>query len=233
MKKITFLIITVFFGIKLFAFNSDSMKFKMSVRIGISDYQYGTSRKNDFALSQHRVVLYSTANPFAGFSYITENIFKNSCCDFFRVEVSASANRTKLITHFPIEQQPSVNGKPTFVYSNLALYYGWKIKERWRIAPFISFHYRTMDFIKDSDKSAISDFGIYDEKIGFTNNIKRTDFSLGGSFLFKITPHIFLQADLSYGFSPQIILPRLPKIYQAYPQLTAGYIFNNTHKQKS
>lgn len=227
MKKFIILILLIILSFQGFTEVNDSLKFKISIRVGVSYNQFGRTRNNFNKLSYHRSIIFNTFNPFLGFSYIHNNIFKNSCCDFARVEFSVSANRTNLKTHFPLEKNPTVSGRPTFIYSTLSLFYGWKIKARWRLSPFLSVHYRSFDFIKESDKSAITDFGIYNEDVGFTNNIKKADLSLGGSVTFKVNPQLYLQADLSYGFLPQITLNDLPKIYQAYSSLTAGYIFKH------
>ncbi len=235
MRKISFLLIIWLSASYSFSNSIDSMNLKYSIRAGASYHQfspYGTSQI--YKLMRYRLPSIATINPMIGISTIKTNIFKNYCCDFLRLEAAISVNRSELITFFPDDiNKKSVSAFPVFFYSTLYTQYGLMAREKWRLGPVLGITFRTGNIIKESDKIGLKEFGIYDHRNGFTQNFKHFDLSLGFNIGYKLTSRLLIQADIHYGILPQIILPDLPKIYQGNLQFSAGYIFNNTHKQKS
>jgi hypothetical protein len=235
MNKISLFILLTLLSLNCYSMKIDSLGLKYSIRAGASYHQfspYGTSQI--YKLMRYRLPSIATINPMIGISTIKTNIFKNYCCDFLRLEAAISVNRSELITFFPDDiNKKSVSAFPVFFYSTLYTQYGLMAREKWRLGPVLGMTFQTGNIIKESDKIGLEEFGIYDHRNGFTQNFKHFDLSLGFNIGYKLTSRLLIQADIHYGILPQIILPRLPKIYQVYPQLTAGYIFNNTHKQKS
>ena len=96
----------------------------------------------------------------------------------------------------------------------------------WRIGPVVGVGGRLFSFGRD-DIYALREFGLVDDgETKFNKNFKRLDFNVGAQCTFQPLAKYFIQANLNYGLLPQIILPKIPQIYQANVQLSVGFLLD-------
>lgn len=224
------MLITIVFVMKTAsAQEKDKSKLDVLIRIGGSYNSFEPFGDENFEKFSQVRWIQPTVNPVIGISAIKENIGKDNCCNFLRVELSVTRNKSEFTTFCP--QTPfkeSVTGEANIFYTHLSGQYGWIIGERIRLGPSLGLLYRTGSIIKDSDKPAISEAGIFDLNSNqLSSSIKSLDINLGAGAVFKISEAFFLQGNLNYGLIPQIKLTNLPSIYQTNAQLSVGYIFKN------
>lgn len=206
-----------------------------SIRVGASYNSfeaYGSERFERF--SRERWVQPSV-NPVVGVSVIKSDIGKNKCCTFFKGELVLTSNKSEYFTYYPnIPFSNDTSGTATLFYTSIVGQYGWIIGEKWRIGPTVALTTRLGRIVPNSEKNALSEFGIYNiESDKFnTSNLAILDAAIGAAISYKLHPSIYLQANVNYGLIPQIKIGDLPANYQANAQLSVGYLFNSKNKEQ-
>jgi|GEM_PF-4278309 hypothetical protein len=207
----------------------DSSKWDIAIRAGIAYNVYEPFGNGNFKQLVAVREIVPTINPIVGASLIKENIGKDNCCNFIRVELSVTRNKSEFTTFYP--QTPfkeSITGRASIFYTHLSGQYGWIIGERLRLGPTLGLLFRSGSIIQSSEKAALAEAGIFDLNSNQLNSsIKSLDINLGAGAVFKISEALFLQGNINYGLIPQIRLTDLPPIYQTNAQLSVGYILKN------